>query len=299
VPIAVSRSGSNGAQVTVGVCVGAQGPYTFLVDSGSQATLIDESLANQVGSGPGYPHNTDRCDGVQGAEDISSMTIGSRKIDDTSVGVANLRSIAGNLSGIIGSDLLDRFGVVRLDYDRDTMAIGLEGPPTASRPGTRRARSVPRRLRSGTVTAVPMSVRVNSVDPISASDVVTPSVPITLDGKPDTFVLDTGAEVSAVSVGTATKDLPADQPGRSFTATFGLGCRQKATDYPVRQLRVGSASVGATTVASLALPAAVDGLLGSGTLQHFSPVVLDFYDGTLLLGARHKPISGVTSGSPG
>jgi Aspartyl protease len=286
VPIGVSRSGSDGALVTVGVCIGRRGPFTFLVDSGTTASIIDESLANQLPGERGFPANTDRCEGLQGTKYIAQMRIGPQRIEQTDVAVANLRSVAKNLSGIIGADILDKFGVVRIDYDKDTMTIGSEKLATASRSGTTVAKSVPQRLRAGTVTAVPMSVSVKDVNPINDGVVVRPSVPISLDGKPDRFVLDTGAEFSAVSPRVASSDLPADQVGKSFTIILGLGCHEKAKNYRVDQLAVGSASAGAATLASMTLPPDVDGLFGSGTLQDFSPVVLDFTDGTLLLGPR-------------
>ena len=41
------------------------------------------------------------------------------------------------------------------------------------------------------------------------------------------------------------------------------------------------------TVSSLKVPAGQDGLFGSGTLQQYSPIVIDFAKGELLLGPFH------------
>lgn len=104
VPLGVTRA-RNGAFLTTAVCIGDRGPFNFLVDTGAPTSVIDGSLAQQLGG----VHWAGRvCGGRAGAISVTGMHIGSRFINPGVFAVGNIRSLAGNLSGVIGADLLDR-----------------------------------------------------------------------------------------------------------------------------------------------------------------------------------------------
>jgi len=297
VPIKIARPHSDDALVTVAVCVGSRGPFTFLVDSGLPTSVIDTSLANSLPGEQGFD-NSSRCGAIDGLRYTTGVMIGPRKIEAGEVAVGNLRSFAGNLSGIIGADILSRLGVVRVDYRRRTMTVGLEAAPVPpSRSGSTSPLSVPKRFRAGTVTAVPMQVGVRNLDGglpagLDAIDpvfVVTASVPVSLGGAPHRFAVGTGTEITALNPATA-----ASLPGLSkvagpYKTTGALDCDGQATAYQLPDWRIGTIQIGATKVGVPKSPISVggvDGVLGSATLQELSPVVIDYSDGVLLLGPQ-------------
>jgi hypothetical protein len=50
--------------------------------------------------------------------------------------------------------------------------------------------------------------------------------------------------------------------------------------------RVGDVALAGQPVGSNALAPGIDGLFGGATLRHYSPVVVDYTDGELLLGPQ-------------
>ena len=66
--------------------------------------------------------------------------------------------------------------------------------------------------------------------------------------------------------------------------TAGPGCTVIGSDYKVASWSLGDIRLRAASIASNQLPPGVGGLLGSGTLEQYSPVVFDFTDGVILLG---------------
>jgi hypothetical protein len=288
VPVKIAQPHPGDALVTVAVCIGSKGPFTFLVNSGLPMSVIDSSLANKLSGPHGFP-NSGQCGALDGQQYVTDMMIGPRHIEAGNFAVGNVRSFAGNLSGVIGADLLSRFGEVRIDYQQRTMTVGLdEGPViTTSRTGSTTPTSATKRLRAGTVTAVPMRVHVlNSPSPFSALGLssVTSTVPVAIGGKSRQFLVDTGTEITSVGAVTAASTPQLSTAGKPYSTAGVLNCHGKATTGQLPSWQIGKTSVGPTKVAVVASRNGYDGVLGSATLRQLSPVVLDYHDGTLLLG---------------
>jgi hypothetical protein len=294
VPIKIARPHPGDAFLTVAVCIGRRGPLTFLVDTELPTTVIDTKLANQLPGGGEIP-NDGHCGAIDAGTWVSTMMIGPRKVDAGVVSVGKVRSLGGNLSGVIGADLLSRFGVIRIDYRRRTMTIGFEGIDLpASSKGSVRPKYLPRRLRTGTATVLPMRVDVHTVNSPAIGPVpgttdlagVTTSVPVTIDGAVHRFAIGTDTDVTALSAAVAIATPGLTSLGKPYQANGLLSCHAQGTPERLAAWNIGTASVGATTVAVTKSVPAVDGMIGSATLQQFSPVVLDYADGSLLLGPK-------------
>lgn len=169
--------------------------------------------------------------------------------------------------GLLGSDVLSSFGTVRFDFSAQTLTVasGRQHPLAASvAPGAGQ---------------IPMGVQVQSES--HGLNLVRPSVPVTINGTPADFTLDTGAATTVVSP-SLTRSLTGLKVRES--GEEGLSCPVTNTYYRVSAWRVGPVPLAPSTVASTDI-GPIPGLLGSGTLEHYSPVVVDYRDGYLRLGS--------------
>jgi hypothetical protein len=214
------------------------------------------------------------------------MTVGPRRLQSALFGVVNLRSLYGNLSGILGADTLSTLGFVRIDYHQLTMTMGLAEPPSAGTTrGTTRVVSVPKRFRAGTDAVAPMRVfRVgSSSDPAPQ---VASAVPVSISGHRYQFHVDTGAAITALSPAVLRASSAKTQPG--IALSLG-GCRQSATPARLTGWQLAGEPLPATRVVATSLPSDIQGLLGADVFVQRNPIVLDYTDGSLLTGGRGTP----------
>lgn len=206
VAVRVIRPGPGNALITAGVCVDGQGPFTFVVDTGAEATGIDARLASRV--------------------HLSTS----------------------------GSSPIDSFGCSRsISFARLESTIPAHTTVASAS------------IRGGLLPVTEMTTQVS------------------VAGRPANFVVDTGAVRTFVSPALAARaGLPA--AGASFAGYTGYDCPVRTSQVALRTWRAGPAALAPTTAYSNVLPAGVDGLLGSGTLAGYSPVVVDYRDSALLLG---------------
>ena len=274
-----------------GICINNQGPFPFLVDTGASGTLIDTGVAHRLhirALFPGVSINSFGCRRSIAVGEVDDWQLGSVRLDSQAVLVGQLTSpLIPTLAGLLGADTLSRFGAVRLDYSAGSITLGSRRPPLTAdvTPTTARSPALPPALSAGTTRSVPMAVRARSARP-PGSDVdlslARPTVPASVAGRPYLFLVDTGAALTVVSPSLArTSRLP----GRAgATSTYaGLACRITVHFYDMIPWHIASVALGSQVVGSNQLPAGIDGLLGSGTLEEHSPVVVDFSDGRLLL----------------
>jgi hypothetical protein len=67
----------------------------------------------------------------------------------------------------------------------------------------------------------------------------------------------------------------------------GLSCRIDVAFYAVSSWRLGDLVLAPESLGSNRIPLGLDGMFGAGTLQRLSPIVVDYADGELLVGADH------------
>jgi len=111
------------ARMTIAVDVHGTGPYRFLIDTGSQRTVVSTALAGtlKLAQGPQV-----RVVGIAGAHDVAtaqveSITIGPRAFYGLTVPLLERANMGAD--GILGTDSLQHQRVL-LDFARNTITIG-------------------------------------------------------------------------------------------------------------------------------------------------------------------------------
>ncbi|HEX8730189.1 MAG TPA: retropepsin-like aspartic protease [Ktedonobacterales bacterium] len=116
------RHGDRGATlVVVDVMIHGKGPYQMALDTGASLTLIDRPLALQLGLTVAGP--PEDITGVGGQQRVTPVTISKWSVGQaqfpamtiTSAPLSDLKNSAG-VDGLLGSDVLDRYGAVTIDY---------------------------------------------------------------------------------------------------------------------------------------------------------------------------------------
>jgi len=109
-------------RMTVAVRVSDSGPYRFLVDTGSERTIISRQLAGRLGLAAG---RTTRMQSVAGASDVATVDILAIDVSSRRFGVSNapaLEEIHIGADGVLGVDSLASSQVL-FDFKRGVMAI--------------------------------------------------------------------------------------------------------------------------------------------------------------------------------
>src|ERR1700739_683611 len=131
----------NGYQMVVAVSVNHSGPYDFLLDTGTQFTIVDPSLASEL-----------RLNAAQGSVPVDGIgfhtTASSARLDQLAIGshtvahlealvydLQNLKSFRLHLRGVLGEDFLQHFDMLidnshkMLCLDESyAMRTGMKGP---------------------------------------------------------------------------------------------------------------------------------------------------------------------------
>ncbi|MGE3693294.1 MAG: aspartyl protease family protein [Novosphingobium sp.] len=110
-------------RMTVPVRIGHHGSFRFVIDTGSQSTVVSTRLAEQLALPPARKA---RIVGVGGTEIVDTamvaeLGLGRRSYSDLEVALLEARHIGAE--GIVGIDSLQRQRVL-LDFERNTMAVG-------------------------------------------------------------------------------------------------------------------------------------------------------------------------------
>ena len=110
-------------RMTVPVHVDGQGPFRFLIDTGSQRTIVSTSLATQLQLDPGPTIRIVSLAGVDAARTarLQAFELGKRTYSGTMVPLMERHNIGAD--GIIGTDSLQGQRVL-LDFSNDTIEIG-------------------------------------------------------------------------------------------------------------------------------------------------------------------------------
>jgi predicted aspartyl protease len=120
VPLKVITSGGE-TMVLVPVRVNGRGPYDFVLDTGASSSTVSQSLSRRLR----LPRTgeTAQVRGVAGAAVVPVVavrrwTLGGQRLHGRDLPELDLGEDfgAGQVNGLLGSDELRRFGVVRLDY---------------------------------------------------------------------------------------------------------------------------------------------------------------------------------------
>jgi hypothetical protein len=285
IPVTVSNF-DEGKAVFANVCVGGKGPFPFFVDTGSAGSEIDAGLAEelhlkdvgkaQVAGGAGCSF---RAQPVR----MPAWSVAGIPLEGQSFGAVDDAAIyeASGAVGTIGSDVLARFGAVRIDYKAETMTVeGAEGEPID---GLAEAAKGP--LPKGLVKATPKVVAPMVVQALPGS--VTMRVEVSFGkGKPLAFLPDTGAprggyvdpiKAKAVSL----KPNGETYKERTFCSTSEVPGVESG-EWSIAGKPLKPQPLAGTPLVRSVL---ADGLIGGRTFDEYGSVVFDYAGGRLALGA--------------
>jgi hypothetical protein len=273
-----------GAAVLVNVCIDGAGPFPFVIDSGSSSSAIDEQLSRRFKLRPVGAREQAAgiaCRATVVPEQLSSWSVGGLALRPQVVLSASLPKLEPNqpLAGIIGSDVLSRFGSVRIDYQALTVSFGTSESASPTPNGVVRGpTSTP------TQAQFVKGVRVEAGLTIaSRQGGVVAYAPIGLGGSgTQPFVVDTGAVVSNISPLLARSlHLASAHRSVSFPA---FGCPVNLTEVKSGRWTLGSTPLRPQLVATLPASGTKSaGLLGSDVLSRFGAVVIDYRAARILL----------------
>ena len=274
--------------VTVDACIDGKGPFKLTVDTGATTSSVSPQLARALHlptSGTARIAVGISCTAVVHPVKIARWSIGSVPLQAQSVLVTPYPGITTSTSrghpvGFLGSDVLSRFGAVKLDYQHHQLDLpGSEGAPFSQ---------------VDTVAATPPSLLAAEPEsPVTVPLVVTAlsgNVRITAlvrfgDKGPIPFAVDTGAAVSAISSAKASQ-LHLDVLN-STMPLLSLNCESRVPLAASGRWSVGSAPLHEQNLAVVRLPGAQFedkwGSLGTDQLSRFGQVVIDFAGSRLLL----------------
>jgi hypothetical protein len=285
VPIKVSRAAGQVAEL-VNVCIGGHGPLPFVLDSGAGQSTIDAHLAKRLhlaSAGSATLFAGVGCTGT-----ARPVSVGQWSLEGVDLAPQQLTSLPeiggkGEPVGLLGSDVLARFGAVRIDFSSGDLVLpGPQGQPLtgeASYTGPIGPPPAPV-LTQGGGTTVPLTV-----SPLPGN--VSLSAAVRLGTGPRrSFVVDTGSSQSVVSSSVArAQSLPrTDLAQRQATVCSVITVPLvhsgpwSLPGQPLYPQLVGDTSFG--TIGQNG----TQGLLGSDQLLRYGWVVFDYAGGRMVLG---------------
>ncbi len=287
VPIEVSTVAGQVAEL-VNVCFSGQGPFPFVLDSGAGQSTIDARLARRLAlpsAGQTETFAGVNCTGTARPVSVGQWSLEGVDLAPQELTSATLPQIGGKGEpvGLLGSDVLSRFGAVRIDFAAgDLLLPGPQGQPLPNEASyTGPAGPAPSSvLTQGGGTTLPVTV-----SPLPGD--VSLSVRVRFgDGPRRSFVVDTGSSQSVASTTVARAeslrrtDLAQRQATVCSVITVPLvhSGRWSAAGQPLYPQLVGNTSFGAISLGG------TQGLLGSDQLKRYGWVVLDYTGGRLVLG---------------
>lgn len=128
VPVRVLHFQGGATAVLIAVTIDNHGPYTFIVDTGAELSLIDAQVSRQLGLHvTGEAHQVSGIGGTQQAVPvaISHWHADTLRLPNTTIdsGDFSAERRASGYVGLLGSDILSQFGLVTIDYANGTLTV--------------------------------------------------------------------------------------------------------------------------------------------------------------------------------
>jgi predicted aspartyl protease len=287
IPLTVSVVAGQVAE-TLDVCIGNQGPYPFILDTGAGESTIDAGLAHRLhlaSAGAATEFAGVGCTGTARPVSVGAWSLDGVELAPQQLTAATLPQMGGKgePDGLLGSDVLSRFGGVRVDFRAGALVLpGPEGPPLAqSTLFTGPQSPVPAALTEGeNGTTVPLTVT-----PLTGD--VSLSVAVRFAGGPRReFVVDTGSSQSVMASGVAraqglkSSELAQRQSTVCSVITVPL---VHSGSWSVPGLALHPQLIGSTDFGTITASGTL-GLLGSDQLRRYGWVILDYAGGQMVLG---------------
>lgn len=128
VPVRVLHYDGGATLVLLAVTINNHGPYTFIVDTGAEVSLIDTQISRLLGLRvTGEAHQVSGIGGSQEAIPVAvthwhadKLRLPNTTIDS---GDFTAERRASGYVGLFGSDILTQFGLVSIDYANSTLTV--------------------------------------------------------------------------------------------------------------------------------------------------------------------------------
>lgn len=126
VPIVVLHSKSGGTVVAAKVIIHGH-PFAFLIDTGASVTLVNPTIARRLHlKTVGKPHSFCGVTGCAKARRVrlNNWSIGGQALPNVVVSSSPITGASGFGFGLLGSDVLSKFGSITIDYANKRMGLG-------------------------------------------------------------------------------------------------------------------------------------------------------------------------------
>ena len=286
-PMTVSTVAGQVAE-SVNVCIEGQGPYPFVLDSGAGESTIDVHLAERLHlptAGQASFFAGVGCTGTAQPVSVDSWNVEGFALASQQLTAARLPDIGGKGEpmGLLGSDVLSRFGAVRIDFTAGALIFpGPQGEPLSGFAPVQGpvGPPPPAVLTGGQGTTIPLSVT-----PLPGDVSLNATVRFGT-GPKRSFTVDTGSSASVVassvarSQSLASTNLAQRQATVCSVITVPLvhSGPWSVPGVPLYPQLLGSTNFGTISLGGL------QGLLGSDQLQRFGWVVFDYTGALMVLG---------------
>jgi predicted aspartyl protease len=287
VPMTVSTVAGQVAEL-VNVCIGGTGPYPFVLDTGAGQSTIDAGLARRLHlpvAGQSTVFAGVGCTGTAQPVSVATWSLEGVDLAPQDLTAAKLPQIGGRGEpvGLLGSDVMARFGGVRVDFDAGALVLPRpEGAPLDSSGSYTGPVGPPPDpvLTQGGGTTVPLTVQPQPGN-------VSLNVAVRFAGGPRrSFVVDTGSSQSVVATtaGRAASLTPTDLAQRQATVCSVITVPLVHSGlWSVPGQALHPQLVGETDFGTISL-GGTQGLLGSDQLRRYGWVVFDYTGARMVLG---------------
>lgn len=271
---------SAGKVPTVSVCIDGKGPYRFLVSTGTGSSVVTPALARKLHlnkSGDDTAVRGVTCVASAPSAKVRKWSMSGAKLDAQRLLVAKIAVPGASRApkGIIGSDVLERFGAVRIDYVKSRLTLlGSEGAaPTGDVYVLgQRTSKLPAALDGGP----PKAGQLLRVFESAHGTIV--AVPMKIAGRTEQLAVDSGSAGSAL-VPAIARALKLKAGGTNL-AVSGVGCRGTASTYLSGSWTLGGSRLVSTSFAarpiSGTLNSGLQGVLGANVLAADGSVIVDY-----------------------
>jgi len=268
----------NGYQIVVPVSINHSGPYDFLLDTGTQMTIVGPALADAlhlktegaaVVAGAGFHQSAS-------FTNLDLIEAGAHSLANQKVlvyGLLNLRSVDGHLRGILGEDFLEHFDML-IDYAHRLVCLDDSAATRAEIKGQRVPLVISDQVRNG--AALPSLLII--------------AARLSGEMHPVRLMLDSGASIPYL-YNTSQRLVPQRTSfgGTSLVGSGADGDQKVFAALPPQQVKIGSLQLPSVTFLTLAYPkkdsvtAEFDGLL---TMDLFRRVFISHADHFAVLEPR-------------
>ncbi len=262
---------------TVAVCIDGEGPFRFVVSTGTAGSTVTPSLARSLhlNKAPGVPVRGVTCVTSAPRAKVRTWSMSGVRLDPQDVLIARFSGAGNNVKGVIGSDVLARFGAIRIDYKhRRLVLLGREGAAPAGNVyvlGQKTSRP-PAPLANGVVEAGSL-LRV-----FETPQGTIVAAPVVIAGHPEQLAVDTGFPSSGLDLATA-RVLKLKAGGATLPSS-GIGCTGTVPTYSSGRWTLGGRSLPSSALAARAIAGSVNsglqGVLGSNALRADGSVIVDY-----------------------